>query len=76
MTPGNIEDWPTSWASDTVLVAHDAFKDTKLKQTSPGHWSVQFTDADAYSASEDKIKRQQLSKAGARLAELLNRIWP
>jgi hypothetical protein len=30
----------------------------------------------AYLASADTIKRQQLAKAGARLAELLNAIWP
>jgi hypothetical protein len=73
---GNAEDWPAAWASDTVLTGHDAFAGTEFKQTSPEHWSVTFDDRSAYLSSEDKIKRQQLAKAGARLAELLNAIWP
>jgi len=73
---GNVEDWTAAWASDTVMVAHDAFAGTDFMQTSPEHWSVTFNDRSAYLASQDKIKRQQLAKAGARLAELLNAIWP
>lgn len=75
-TPGTSADWPAMWASDTIVVAHDAFAGTTFKQTSAEHWSVKFSDAQAYADAEDKIKRQQLAKAGARLAELLNAIWP
>jgi hypothetical protein len=57
-------------------VSHDAFAGTKFRQTSPSNWSVVFDDRGAYVAAQDKIKRQQLAKAGARLAELLNAIWP
>jgi hypothetical protein len=39
-------------------------------------WSVVFDDHDAYLRSMDAIKRKQLAKGGARLAELLNAIWP
>jgi len=73
---GNIEDWPADWASDTIMVAHDAFSGTHFRQTSPSHWSITFDDHDAYLASQETIKRQQLAKAGARLALLLNTIWP
>jgi S1/P1 Nuclease len=73
---GSVENWPALWASDTVLQAHDAFAGTKFTQTSPGHWSVSFDNHDHYLGSEDTIKRQQLAKAGARLAQLLNAIWP
>lgn len=73
---GSFEDWPVAWASDTILVSHDAFTGMKFKQTSAQHWSVTFNDRPAYLASQEKIKRQQLAKAGARLAELLNAIWP
>ena len=73
---GNGEDWPAAWASDTVMVAHDAFAGTKFRQTSSEHWSVTFDDRSAYLSSQDKIKRHQLAKAGARLAELLTSIWP
>jgi hypothetical protein len=58
------------------MAAHDAFAGTEFRQTSSEHWSVTFEDHSAYLSSEDKIKHQQLAKAGARLAELLNAIWP
>lgn len=72
---GQVEDWPAAWASDTIVVAHDAFAGTEFRQTSPEHWSVMFDDRNACRLSQDGIKRQQLAKAGARLAELLNAIW-
>jgi hypothetical protein len=39
-------------------------------------WNVAFDDHVAYLRSMDAIKRRQLSKGGARLAEFLNAIWP
>jgi hypothetical protein len=39
-------------------------------------WTVSFDDHDAYLRSMDAIKRKQLAKGGARLAEILNAIWP
>jgi len=41
-----------------------------------GGWSITFPDHVAYVAARDAIKREQLAKAGARLANLLNAIWP
>jgi hypothetical protein len=73
---GNVEDWPAAWASDTIVVSHNAFAGTIFKQTSAGHWSVTFKDQETYLADQDTIKRQQLAKAGRRLADLLNAIWP
>jgi len=75
---GPVEDWPAAWASDTIVVAHQALdKDTKaFTPTAPEKWTVTFDDRNAYLSSEDTIKLQQLAKAGARLAELLNTIWP
>ncbi|WP_187437334.1 S1/P1 nuclease [Bradyrhizobium rifense] len=73
---GVVEDWPALWASDTVAVAHYAFEGANFKFVSPQHWTVAFDDRNAYLAAQDSIKRRQLAKAGARLAELLNAIWP
>jgi len=72
---GTVEDWPAAWASDTIVVAHQAL-DEAFTPTAPEKWTVTFDDRNAYLSSEDTIKRQQLAKAGARLAELLNTIWP
>ena len=76
---GRLEDWPAAWASDSILVAHDAFTGLtfKLIQTEPANvWSVGFDDHVAYLRALDAIKRKQLAKGGARLAEILNAIWP
>jgi hypothetical protein len=76
---GRIEDWPGAWASDTILVSHEAFAGLNFRfiQARPGNtWSVAFDDHVAYLRRQDAIKRQQLAKGGARLAELLNAIWP
>jgi hypothetical protein len=76
---GRIEDWPANWASDTILVARDAFAGLSFQRTDPPpkvKWTVAFDDHTVYLWSMDIIKRRQLAKGGARLAEILNAIWP
>jgi hypothetical protein len=79
---GPIESWPDAWATDTVLVAQDAFKGLSFQLADPppkpkfNKWTVSFDDHMAYLRSTDAIKRKQLAKGGARLAEILNAIWP
>jgi hypothetical protein len=75
-TPGPITGWAQAWASDTVLQAHKAF--AGLTFSGAGHrlWDVQFADKPGYEQNAEKIKRDQLAKGGARLAQLLNSIWP
>jgi S1/P1 Nuclease len=80
---GPIEDWPAVWAGDTIQVSHDAFAGLNFANNPsppPGssgpHWVVTFDDHDAYLQRMDQIKRKQLAKGGARLAQILNAIWP
>jgi hypothetical protein len=76
---GRIEDWPAAWASDSILVARDAFAGLNFQRTDPPpkvRWTVAFDDHTAYLWLMDLSKRRQLAKGGARLAELLNAIWP
>jgi S1/P1 Nuclease len=79
---GPIESWPAAWATDTILVAQDAFKGVSFQLTDPppkatfNKWTLTFDDRMAYLRSMDAIKRKQLAKGGARLAEILNAIWP
>jgi hypothetical protein len=42
----------------------------------PKEWDVQFVDPSAYAATEHSIQVQRLVAAGARLAEVLNSVWP
>jgi hypothetical protein len=48
----------------------------KQTHSQPSRWTVAFDDHTAYLRTQDEIKRKQLAKGGARLAELLNAIWP
>jgi S1/P1 Nuclease len=75
---GAIDGWPRAWASDTLHAAYEAFQGLKFAPvTSPLYkWSVSFDDHETYLRSMDAIKRQQLAKGGARLAEIVNAIWP
>jgi hypothetical protein len=73
---GRIENWAADWASDTILVAQEALAGTSYTRTGDKKWSVAFVDRAAYERAADAIKRRQLAKAGARLAEIMNTIWP
>jgi hypothetical protein len=73
---GSVEDWPAAWASDSVLVSRVAFSGASFARASHDRWTITFEDRDAYMRSKDAIQRQQLAKAGTRLAQLLNAVWP
>lgn len=73
---GSLEDWADTWATDTVEAAHSAFSGLSFTGTGAHKWRVEFDDQRAYVRAENQLKEKQLAKAGARLAEFLNAIWP
>jgi S1/P1 nuclease len=73
---GPIEGWAAAWAGDTVIASHSAFAGVAFGPDVPGHWLIHFTDREQYVKDANKLKREQIAKAGARLAQLLNTIWP
>lgn len=73
---GRIENWAAAWATDTILVAQEALAGTSYANTGYRKWTVSYVDRAAYKRFADGIKRKQLAKAGARLAEIMNTIWP
>jgi hypothetical protein len=75
-TGGSFDSWAAAWATDTVLAAHKAFLGLEFMGTGAHKWSVQFDDRQAYVRTENQLKGEQLAKGGARLAALLNAIWP
>ena len=76
-TTGPLDGWAATWASETVKAAKTtAFKGLSFTGTGAHKWSVAFDDPRAYVRTEDQLKTNQLAKGGARLAELLNKIWP
>ncbi len=72
-TDGQLFDWPTHWADDTLGVARQAFKGLKFSNQQNGHWST--TLPAKYCKWMYDIKKKQLVKAGAHLAQLLQTIW-
>jgi len=78
-TQGPIESWPAAWASESLLVARDTFAGLSFTRPQPpqkGKWSVIYDNHMDYLRKADTIKRKQLAKGGARLAEILKKIWP
>ena len=74
VTDGEVFDWPTIWASDTLKMARQAFDKLKFGNLRNGHWSTMLPAK--YSLDMDSIKKTQLVKAGAHLAQVLQAIWP
>jgi hypothetical protein len=71
---GPVAHWSATWASDTQKQARKAFAGLKFGAKSDQGWSVNFPSG--YSQSMTAVKRAQLIKAGARLAQLLAALWP
>ena len=71
-TPGRIEIWPALWESETVKVAGDAFRDLTFGPKHGGRWTAIPSNAATYKAEQDRLKKAQIEKAGARLAAALN----
>ncbi len=78
-TPGPVAQWPARWASSTMLVAREAFAGlsfTRVGASRPGNWVVTLHDRPAYEATRATLQHRQLTLAGARLAQVLNALWP
>jgi len=77
-TAGMPQDWPVVWASETVVASHKAFTGVTFgpEQSSGNsrHWT--FQPPSGYSTKRRALQKTQLVKAGARLAQLLEAIWP
>ena len=77
-SPGDVGAWPAAWASQTLLAARAAYAGIAFEPQSAatGHWTARFDDPAAYRLSKRRLQTEQLTRAGARLAQLLNAIWP
>ncbi|MFN3861457.1 MAG: S1/P1 nuclease [Roseateles sp.] len=66
---GDPADWPARWATQSLEQARLAFEGLQFSARQGEHWNVHLPSG--YSARADAIKRQQLTLAGARLAQVL-----
>lgn len=74
-TTGSIERWPTAWASETLADADQAFKGLKIAPKAGDTWVVTANEPD-YRLAREAMQRQQIVKAGARLAQIVTTLWP
>jgi S1/P1 nuclease len=75
---GRVEDWAAEWASETVVASHAAFSGIYFTHDLPvkRRWTAHFTDREAYFQAQNELQAAQLAKAGARLAQIINAVWP
>lgn len=66
--------WPARWATESLDVAREAFDGMTFSPRQDRHWSVVLPEG--YSARAEQIKHQQLLRAGARLAQVLQAVFP
>jgi hypothetical protein len=79
VTPGKVEAWPKVWASQTVGAAAEALRGISFSQKGArldSDWVVEFEDRESYLTMKDELQLRQLTLAGARLAQVLNAVWP
>lgn len=78
-SPGSIEDWAADWASETVKASQDAYGGltfTRAGAAKPTDRVTTFPDRSAYLKSKALVQETEMITAGARLAQILNAIWP
>jgi hypothetical protein len=73
-TAGDALTWPAAWAGSTLAQSRLAFADLRFGPRANNEWTVTLP-AD-YAARMNAIKKRQLTRAGARLAQLLRALWP
>jgi S1/P1 Nuclease len=75
VTPGAMERWSTAWADETLGVSRAAYANLSFSAgSSASGWSV--VEPGGYAGRRAELQRVQLIKAGARLAQLLQALWP
>ncbi|MCK9685319.1 S1/P1 nuclease [Scleromatobacter humisilvae] len=71
---GPIDGWSTSWADETLARARGALRDLAFGPQANGVRSVSLDGH--YDDWMTAVKKQQLTEAGARLAQALKTVWP
>lgn len=71
---GSPAEWPVRWASQSLEQAGVAFQDLTFSPRQGTRWNVNLPRD--YTTRADAIKRQQLTIAGARLAQVLKAVFP
>lgn len=76
ITAGPLDGWAAVWATESLRLARAAFASATFSPDGAGHWVVRLDDPETYARARATVQRAQLVKAGARLAQILNTLWP
>lgn len=76
--PNPTPEPPEKWASESVAAAVAAYSNMSFTRQSPtkNAWDVELADPAKYSSDARQVQGQRLIQGGARLAAVLNSIWP
>ncbi len=74
-SPGAPDAWPALWASDTLVQAASAYQGLRFGAKLGDDWPATATEP-AYRLAREDLQRQQMVKAGARLAQLVTALFP
>jgi S1/P1 Nuclease len=75
-TPGSLEQWDVVWASESVVLSKDAFRDLAYEALDEKAKHYLVTLPEGYGGARNQVQRKRVIQAGARLAQILNAIWP
>lgn len=68
---------PEAWANESVAAARTAYDGMTFDKVQQGEgWNIQFANKPKYLSDTKRVQAIQRIKGGARLAALLNSIWP
>jgi hypothetical protein len=73
-TPGAVAAWPATWANGSLLKARAAFARIRFGPKVDREWTA--TLPLNYNADMTAVKKEQLTLGGARLAQILQSVWP
>jgi len=74
-TGGDVSGWSTAWATESLALGTRAFEGiTYSAEDGSHHYKIVLPAG--YSSFRTRAQRDQVTKAGARLAQVLTAIWP
>ena len=79
LAQGELSKWPADWAGESIGQAGKAFAGVKIAakhaSTNGATWPATASEPD-YRVAREKLQDDQLTKAGARLAQILRSLFP
>ncbi|HET7086981.1 MAG TPA: S1/P1 nuclease [Rhizomicrobium sp.] len=77
---GPLQVWPETWATDSIGAAKTAFTGLSFSPTTGkcqnAKWDGSADDSKAYAGKRKSLQEKRIESAAARLAQLLNAVWP